>query len=183
MHRRIEGKLAIATPQARQRAGCANCSPLTASWRVRWRTRCLDEPDESRQDLVTSNRASVQSPLQRAAKLPAFADEFRPRVDVPDGAPGIYTLQRALGLSLTRISTTRWRGSENAFWHALGATRDGQRGAHCATGCCVACPNDHLEEGEAARRRHAGVAAARTAGFGYDRCSRPTALLVNRGRR
>ena len=98
----------------------------------------------------------------KAARLPAFADDSGLAVDALDGAPGIFS--------------ARWAGPTKDFAAAMARIEadccrsaapptPAQRKAHFVSALCVAWPDGHLEEVEAPRRRHAGLAAARRPGF------------------
>ena len=105
----------------------------------------LPEPEEDRHDL-SRQRAHQGARRRRASGLPAFADDFGLAVDALDGEPGIYS--------------ARWAGPNKDFRRAMetieamlherGATSPEQRKAHFVSALCVAWPDGHVEEFEAA---------------------------------
>jgi len=163
MHRRIEGKLVIAThnpgklAEMRELLGPYGIEAVSAG------ELGLGEPEETGKTFEANARIKAVAAAQ-AAKLPAFADDSGLVVDALDGAPGIYS--------------ARWAGPNKDFNEAMarierllqerGATMPEKRTAHFVSALCVAWPDDHLEEVEA---RAAGTLVwppRGTAGFGYD---------------
>ena len=163
MHRRIEGKLIIAThnpgklAEMRELLGPYGIEAVSAG------ELGLGEPEETGKTFEANARIKAVAAAQ-AAKLPAFADDSGLVVDALDGAPGIYS--------------ARWAGPNKDFNEAMarierllqerGATMPEKRTAHFVSALCVAWPDDHLEEVEA---RAAGTLVwppRGTAGFGYD---------------
>ena len=105
----------------------------------------LAEPEET----GTSFRANARIKAQAAAaasRLPAFADDSGLAVDALGGEPGIYS--------------ARWAGPNKDFRHAMrtvedklrarGGHKPNQRRAHFVSALCVAWPDGHVEEFEAA---------------------------------
>ena len=124
----------------------------------------LAEPDE------TGTTFQRQRPHQ-GARPRRRPQSCRPSPTIPalrsrrsDGAPGIHS--------------ARWAGPNKDFDGAMarverllqerGATRPQRRGAHFVSALCVAWPDGASARVRGACRRHARVAAARPAGFGYD---------------
>jgi XTP/dITP diphosphohydrolase len=163
MHRRIAGKLVIATHNPGK---LAEMRELLAPYGVEAISAGelgLGEPEESG-DTFRANAQIKAAAAANAAQLPAFADDSGLVVDALDGAPGIFS--------------ARWAGEGKDFTAAMtrierllrerGATTQELRKAHFVSALCVAWPDHHLEEVEA-RADGALVWPPRgTAGFGYD---------------
>ena len=144
MHRRITGKLVIATHNPGK---LAEMRELLAPYGVEAVSAAeldLAEPEET----GGSFRANARIKAVAAAKatgLPAFADDSGLAVDALDGAPGIYS--------------ARWAGPDKDFRAAMtqierllqehGATTPDRRRARFVSALCVAWPDDHVEEVEA----------------------------------
>ena len=163
MHRRITGKLVIATHNPGKLAEMKELLAPYGIEAVSAGELDLAEPDETGNDF-RSNAAIKAIAAARATKLPSFADDSGIVVDALDGAPGIYS--------------ARWAGPTKDFTAAMtrierllqerGATAPEQRGAHFVSALCVAWPDGHVEEVEA---RADGVLVwppRGSAGFGYD---------------
>src|SRR3954453_15629130 len=162
-HRRISGKLVIAT---HNRGKLAEMRELLAPYGIEAVSAGelgLDEPEETGDSFVANARIKALA-AARAAKLPAFADDSGLVVDALNGAPGIYS--------------ARWAGEEKDFSAAMtrverllqerGATAPEQRKAHFVSALCVAWPDNHLEEVEAGVDGTLVWPPRGTAGFGYD---------------
>ncbi len=163
MHRRITGKLVIATHnpgklvEMRELLAPYGIEALSAG------ELGLDEPDETGDTFQVNARIKAVA-AANAAKLPAFADDSGLAVDALDGAPGIYS--------------ARWAGASKDFTAAMtqierllqerGATEPEQRTAHFVSALCVAWPDDHIEEVEAIVEGTLVWPPRGTAGFGYD---------------
>ena len=163
MHRRITGKLVIATHNPGKLAEMQELLAPYGIEAVSAGELGLGEPEETGNDF-RSNAAIKAIAAARATKLPSFADDSGIVVDALDGAPGIYS--------------ARWAGPAKDFAAAMaqierllqerGATTPDKRTAHFVSALCVAWPDDHLEE-VAARVDGTLVWPPRgTAGFGYD---------------
>jgi XTP/dITP diphosphohydrolase len=163
MHRRITGRLVIATHnpgkliEMRELLAPHGIDAISAG------ELGLPEPAETG-DYFRTNAAIKAKAAAQATKLPAFADDSGLAVDALDGAPGIHS--------------ARWAGENKDFAAAMarierllqerGADTAKKRKAHFVSALCVAWPDDHLEEVEA---RVDGVLVwppRGTAGFGYD---------------
>jgi XTP/dITP diphosphohydrolase len=163
MHRRITGKLVIATHNPGKLAEMKELLAPFGIEAVSAGELGLDEPEETGQDF-RSNAAIKAVAAAKATKLPAFADDSGIVVDALDGAPGIYS--------------ARWAGPSKDFAAAMaqierllqerGATTPDRRKAHFVSALCVAWPDDHLEEVEARVDGTLVWPARGTAGFGYD---------------
>jgi XTP/dITP diphosphohydrolase len=153
MHRRITGRLVIATHNPGKLAEMRELLAPHGVEAVSAGELDLAEPEET----GDSFRAN-------AAIKAAFADDSGLVVDALDGAPGIYS--------------ARWAGEGKDFMAAMtrierllqerGATAPEQRKAHFVSALCVAWPDDHLEEVEARVDGTLVWPPRGTAGFGYD---------------
>jgi XTP/dITP diphosphohydrolase len=163
MHRRITGKLVIATHNPGKLAEMKELLAPFGIEAVSAGELGLGEPDETGNDF-RSNAAIKAISAAQATKLPAFADDSGIVVDALDGAPGIYS--------------ARWAGPKKDFAAAMaqierqlqerGATTAYKRKAHFVSALCVAWPDDHLEEVEARVDGRLVWPPRGTAGFGYD---------------
>lgn len=163
MHRRIIGKLVIATHNPGKLAEMKELLAPYGIAAVSAGELGLGEPEETGNDF-RSNAAIKAIAAAQATKLPAFADDSGIVVDGLDGAPGIYS--------------ARWAGPSKDFNAAMaqierllqerGATMPDKRKAHFVSALCIAWPDDHLEEVEARVDGTLVWPPRGTAGFGYD---------------
>jgi len=163
MHRRITGKLVIATHNPGKLAEMKELLAPYGIEAVSAGELGLPEPEETGSDF-RSNAAIKAIAAAQATKLPSFADDSGIVVDALDGAPGIYP--------------ARWAGPNKDFAAAMaqierllqerGATTPAKRKAHFVSALCVAWPDDHLEEVEARVDGTLVWPPRGTAGFGYD---------------
>ena len=163
MHRRITGKLVIATHNPGKLAEMRELLAPHGIEVVSAGELGLPEPEETGNDF-RSNAAIKAIAAAQATKLPAFADDSGIVVDALDGAPGIYS--------------ARWAGEGKDFAVAMarverllqerGATTPDKRKAHFVSALCVAWPDEHLEEVEARAYGTLVWPPRGTAGFGYD---------------
>ena len=163
MHRRITGKLVIATHNPGKLAEMKELLAPHGVEVVSAGELGLPEPDETGTDF-RSNAAIKAIAAARATKLPAFADDSGIVVDALDGAPGIFS--------------ARWAGPSKDFAAAMaqierllqerGATTPDKRKAHFVSALCVAWPDDHLEQVEARVDGTLIWPPRGTSGFGYD---------------
>jgi XTP/dITP diphosphohydrolase len=163
MHRRIEGKLVIATHNPGKLVEMRELLAPHGVEAISAGELGLGEPEETGKTFEANARIKAVAAAQ-AAKLPAFADDSGLVVDALDGAPGIYS--------------ARWAGPNKDFNEAMtrierllqerGATTPDKRGAHFVSALCVAWPDDHLEEVEARADGTLVWPPRGTAGFGYD---------------
>jgi XTP/dITP diphosphohydrolase len=163
MHRRITGKLVIATHNPGKLAEMKELLAPFGIEAVSAGELGLEEPEETGRDF-RSNAAIKATAAAKATKLPAFADDSGIVVDALDGAPGIYS--------------ARWAGPSKDFAAAMaqierllqerGAATPDRRKAHFVSALCVAWPDDHLEEVEARVDGTLVWPPRGTAGFGYD---------------
>jgi XTP/dITP diphosphohydrolase len=163
MHRRITGKLVIATHNPGKLVEMRELLAPYGIEAVSAGELGLGEPDETG-DTFQANARIKAIAAANAANLPAFADDSGLAVDALDGAPGIYS--------------ARWAGASKDFTAAMtqierllqerAATAPQQRGAHFVSALCVAWPDGHLEEVEATAEGTLVWPPRGTAGFGYD---------------
>ena len=168
MHRRITGKLVIATHNPGKLAEMRELLAPHGVEAVSAGNLGLGEPEETGKTFTANARIKAIA-AAKAAALPAFADDSGLVVDALDGAPGIYS--------------ARWAGPNKDFNEAMarverllrerGATAPGQRAAHFVSALCVAWPDDHLEEVEARADGTLVWPPRGTAGFGYDPMFQP----------
>jgi XTP/dITP diphosphohydrolase len=163
MHRRITGRLVIATHNPGK---LAEMRELLAPYGVKAISAGelgLDEPEETG-DTFRANALIKAAAAAKAAQLPAFADDSGLVVEALDGAPGIFS--------------ARWAGANKDFAAAMaqverllrerGATTPAQRRAYFVSALCVAWPDEHLEEVEARVEGTLVWPPRGTSGFGYD---------------
>jgi XTP/dITP diphosphohydrolase len=163
MHRRITGKLVIATHNPGK---LAEMRELLAPYGVEVVSAGelgLPEPDETGLTFAANARIKAIAAAE-ATQLPALADDSGLAVDALDGAPGIYS--------------ARWAGEAKDFMAAMrqverllqerGAATPDQRKAHFVSALCVAWPDHHLEEVEARVDGTLVWPPRGTGGFGYD---------------
>jgi XTP/dITP diphosphohydrolase len=163
MHRRITGKLVIATHNPGKLVEMRELLTPYGIEAVSAGELGLGEPDETG-DTFQANARIKAVAAANAANLPAFADDSGLAVDALDGAPGIYS--------------ARWAGASKDFTAAMtqierllqerAATTSEQRSAHFVSALCVAWPDGHLEEVEATAEGTLVWPPRGTAGFGYD---------------
>ncbi|MDA9442215.1 nucleoside-triphosphate diphosphatase [Bradyrhizobium sp. CCBAU 51745] len=163
MHRRITGKLVIATHNPGKLAEMKELLAPHGIEVVSAGELGLSEPDETGNDF-RSNAAIKAIAAAQATGLPAFADDSGIVVDALDGAPGIYS--------------ARWAGPNKDFGAAMaqierllqerGAIKPDKRKAHFVSALCVAWPDHHLEEVEARVDGTLVWPPRGTSGFGYD---------------
>jgi XTP/dITP diphosphohydrolase len=163
MHRRISGKLVIATHNPGKLAEMRELLAPHGVEAVSAGELGLGEPEETGKTFHANARIKAVAAAQ-AAQFPAFADDSGIAVNALDGAPGIYS--------------ARWAGPTKDFNAAMaqierllqerGATQPAQRSAHFVSALCVAWPDHHLEEVEARVDGTLVWPPRGTAGFGYD---------------
>ncbi len=168
MHRKISGKLVIATHNPGKLAEMRELLAPHGIEAVSAGDLGLGEPEETGTTFHANARIKAVAAAQ-AARLPAFADDSGIVVDALDGAPGIYS--------------ARWAGPNKDFNEAMarierllrerGAAAPKQRTAHFVSALCVAWPDDHLEEVEARADGTLVWPPRGTAGFGYDPMFQP----------
>jgi XTP/dITP diphosphohydrolase len=163
MHRRITGRLVIATHNPGK---LAEMRELLAPYGVEALAAGdlgLGEPDETGETFAANARIKAVAAAD-AAQLPAFADDSGLVVEALGGAPGIFS--------------ARWAGATKDFAAAMarierllqerGASMPAQRRAHFVSALCVAWPDQHLEQVEARAEGTMVWPPRGSAGFGYD---------------
>lgn len=163
MHRRITGKLVIATHNPGKLAEMRELLAPYGIEAISAGELGLAEPDETGDSFQANARIKAEA-AAKAAQLPAFADDSGLAVDALGGAPGIYS--------------ARWAGETKDFGAAMaqierllqerGATAPDQRRAYFVSALCVAWPDGHIEEVEARADGTLVWPPRGTAGFGYD---------------
>src|SRR3954454_23427374 len=143
MHRRITGKLVIATHNPGKLAEMRELLAPHGVEAISAGDLGLDEP-EATGKTFRANVAIQAIAAAQAAKIAPFADDSGLVVDALDGAPGIYS--------------ARWAGETKDFAAAMarierllqerGATTSDKCKAHFVSALCVAWPDGHLEEVE-----------------------------------
>ena len=163
MHRRITGRLVIATHNPGKLAEMRELLAPHGVAAVSAGELNLPEPEETGTTFRANARIKATA-AATAAGLPAFADDSGLAVDALDGQPGIHS--------------ARWAGPTKDFAAAMarierllqerGAREAAQRTAHFVSALCVAWPDGHLEEVEARVDGTLVWPPRGTAGFGYD---------------
>ncbi|MFT4277216.1 MAG: RdgB/HAM1 family non-canonical purine NTP pyrophosphatase [Rhodopseudomonas sp.] len=163
MHRRITGKLVIATHNPGKLAEMRELLAPYGIEAISAGELGLAEPDETGDSFQANARIKAEA-AAKAAQLPAFADDSGLAVDALGGAPRIYS--------------ARWAGETKDFAGAMarierllqerGARAPEQRKAHFVSALCVAWPDGHVEEVEARADGTLVWPPRGTAGFGYD---------------
>ena len=163
MHRRITGRLVIATHNPGKLAEMRELLAPHGIEAISAGDLGLGEPEETG-DSFSANALVKAKAASQAAQLPAFADDSGLAVDALNGAPGIFS--------------ARWAGPTKDFSAAMaqierllqerGATTPDKRTAHFVSALCVAWPDGHLEEVEARVDGTLVWPPRGTAGFGYD---------------
>ncbi|WP_414641451.1 RdgB/HAM1 family non-canonical purine NTP pyrophosphatase [Bradyrhizobium sp.] len=162
-HRRISGKLVIATHNPGKLAEMRELLAPHGVEAISAGALGLDEPEETG-NTFRANASIKAIAAANAAQLPAFADDSGLVVDALDGAPGIFSARWAgptkdFGVAMTRIER---------LLAERGATQPPQRKAHFVSALCVAWPDGHTEEVEARADGTLVWPPRGTAGFGYD---------------
>jgi XTP/dITP diphosphohydrolase len=163
MHRRITGKLVIATHNPGKLAEMKELLAPYGIEAVSAGELGLPEPEETGNDF-RSNAAIKAIAAAQATKLPSFADDSGIVVDALDGAPGIYS--------------ARWAGPAKDFKLAMQWVADevGERGGWMPPGpranftavLCLAWPDGASEAFEGKVYGHLVWPPRGTRGFGYD---------------
>jgi XTP/dITP diphosphohydrolase len=162
-HRRIEGRLVIATHNPGK---LAEMRELLAPYGIDATSAGelgLPEPDETGMTFRDNARIKAQAATQ-ATGLPAFADDSGLAVDALGGAPGIHS--------------ARWAGPDKNFSRAMAeiehklqaadAMTPDRRKAHFVSALCVAWPDGHIEDFEARADGMLIWPPRGDLGFGYD---------------
>jgi XTP/dITP diphosphohydrolase len=168
MHRRLEGKLVVATHNPGKLAEMRDLLGLYGVAAVSARELSLAEPDETGTSFAENARIKAKA-ATAASGLPAFADDSGLAVDALGGEPGIHS--------------ARWAGADKDFGFAMrrveellrerGAVTPERRKAHFVSALCVAWPDGHVEEFEARVDGTLVWPPRGTKGFGYDPMFQP----------
>ena len=161
MHRRITGKLVIATHNPGKLAEMKELLAPYGIDAVSAGELGLAEPEETGNDF-RSNAAIKAVAAAKATKLPAFADDSGIVVDALDGAPGIYSARWA-------GPAKDFRGAMARVQRELGQSKfPGDRRAHFVAVLSLAIPDGEIANfrGEAHGRLVWPPRGER--GFGYD---------------
>jgi XTP/dITP diphosphohydrolase len=163
LHRRIEGRLVIATHNPGKLAEMRDLLAPYGVDAVSAGELGLAEPEETGTTFHANARIKAEA-AALATKLPAFADDSGLAVDALAGQPGIHS--------------ARWAGPTKDFNGAMtrverllqerGATTIDKRGAHFVSALCVAWPDGHCEEVEARVDGTLVWPPRGSEGFGYD---------------
>ncbi|MBN8981518.1 MAG: RdgB/HAM1 family non-canonical purine NTP pyrophosphatase [Rhizobiales bacterium] len=163
MHRRITGRLVIATHNPGKLSEMRELLAPYGIDAVSAADLKIAEPDETGKTFQANARIKAVA-AANATRLPAFADDSGLCVDALDGAPGILS--------------ARWAGETKDFNGAMarierllqerGAREPPQRKAHFVSALCVAWPDGHLEEVEERVDGTLVWPPRGDAGFGYD---------------
>src|SRR5580693_20618 len=168
MHRRITGKLVIATHNLGKLAEMRELLAPHGVEAVSAGELGLGEPEETGNTFIANARIKAIA-AAKSAQLPAFADDSGLVVDALGGAPGIFSARWAgptkdFNVAMTRIER---------LLQERGAQAPAQRSAHFVSALCVAWPDDHIEEVEAYAYGTLVWPPRGTAGFGYDPMFKP----------
>ena len=163
MHRRITGKLVIATHNPGKLAEMRELLVPHGVEAISAGELGLAEPPETGDSFAANARIKAIA-ATKAARLPAFADDSGLVVAALGGAPGILSARWAgpnkdFGAAMTRIER---------LLQERGATTPEERRAHFVSALCVAWPDEHIEEVEARADGTLVWPPRGNAGFGYD---------------
>jgi len=167
-HRRITGRLVIATHNPGKLAEMRDLLSLYGVEAVSAGELGLAEPDETGLTFRANARIKAEA-AAKAANMPAFADDSGLVVDALNGEPGIHS--------------ARWAGPDKDFRFAMnkiqslligrGAKAPEQRRGHFVSALCVAWPDGQVEEFEATVDGIIVWPPRGTLGFGYDPLFKP----------
>jgi XTP/dITP diphosphohydrolase len=161
--RPIAGRLVIATHNPGKLAEMQDLLAIYGVDAISARELGLPEPEETGTTFAANARIKATA-AAKAANMPAFADDSGIAVDTLDGQPGIYS--------------ARWAGPAKDFQAAMkkiqtmllerDAKSPERRRAHFISALCVAWPDGHVEEFEAAVNGTVVWPPRGNLGFGYD---------------
>ena len=163
MHRRIEGKLVIATHNPGKLRELRELLSPYGIEALSGGDLGLAEPPETGNSFRANARIKAQA-AAKALQLPAFADDSGLAVEALGGEPG--------------IRSARWAGPEKDFRYAMNkvqtllmkrnAKNASERRAHFVSALCVAWPDGHVEEFEGRVDGTLVWPPRGDQGFGYD---------------
>jgi XTP/dITP diphosphohydrolase len=161
-HRRLEGKILIATHNAGKLAEMRELLEPYGITAVSAGELKLVEPEETALTFMGNAEIKARAGAE-ASGLPSFADDSGICVAGLDGAPGIYSARWAVDkkfdAAMARI---------DAELTAKGIGRDAQRKAWFISALCIAWPDSHVEHFEGRIDGDLVWPPRGTAGFGYD---------------
>jgi len=162
-HRRIEGRLVIATHNAGKLREMRELLEPYGIEAVSAGELGLPEPEETGDTFIANAIIKAQAAAQ-AANLPAFADDSGLCVDALGGDPGIYSARWAreagdFPKAMQRIET---------LLQEKGATTPARRRAHFVSALAVAWPDGHIETVEGKVFGTIVWPPRGDKGFGYD---------------
>jgi XTP/dITP diphosphohydrolase len=162
-HRRVTGRLVVATHNPGKLKEMRELLVPFGIDAVSAGELGLPEPAENGTTFEENARIKARV-AATASGLPAFADDSGLTVDALGGEPGIYS--------------ARWAGPEKDFRRAMQAVQDklrersahahSQRKAQFVCALCLAWPDGHVEEFEAAVHGTVVWPPRGDKGFGYD---------------
>jgi XTP/dITP diphosphohydrolase len=162
-HRRIEGRLVIATHNPGKLAEMRDLLRPYGVEALSAGELGIGEPEETGSSFRANARIKAAAAAE-ATGLPAFADDSGLAVDALGGSPGIHS--------------ARWAGPDKNFSRAMqaidqmlrdhGATTPARRRAHFVSALCVAWPDGHAESFDAIVEGTLIWPPRGEAGFGYD---------------
>jgi XTP/dITP diphosphohydrolase len=175
-HRRIEGRLVIATHNPGKLAEMRDLLRPYGVEALSAGELGIGEPEETGSSFRANARIKAAAAAE-ATGLPAFADDSGLAVDALDGAPGIHS--------------ARWAGPDKDFARAMerieselarrSARAAEDRRAHFVSALCVAWPDGHVEEFEAQVDGTLVWPPRGTRGFGYDPMFQPDGRALTFG--
>jgi len=162
-HRKITGPLVIATHNPGKLAEMRELlMPYGIAASSAGELGLVEPPEDGTTFRANARGKAISASV--SSGLPAFADDSGLVVDALEGEPGIYS--------------ARWAGQEKDFVRAMemveerlrarGAQSPAQRRAHFVSALCVAWPDRHVEEFEAAVDGTLVWPPRGNEGFGYD---------------
>src|ERR1700675_4170996 len=176
MHRRITGKLVIATHNPGKLREMRELLAPFGVEAVSAGELGLGEPEETGTTFRDNARIKAQA-AAAVAGLPAFSDDSGLVVDALGGAPGIHA--------------ARWAGPNKDFPAAMqrienmlrerGAVREADRRAQFVCALCLAWPDRHAEEFEACVDGTLVWPPRGQRGFGYDPMFQPDGFALTFG--
>jgi XTP/dITP diphosphohydrolase len=162
-HRQITDRLVIATHNPGKLAEMRDLLATYGVEAVSAGELGLPEPEETGKTFRANARIKAMA-ATKGSGMAAFADDSGLAVDALDGQPGIHS--------------ARWAGPDKDFRLAMnkiqtllierGAKTAEMRRAHFVSALCVAWPDGHIEEFEAAVAGAVVWPPRGTLGFGYD---------------
>ncbi len=161
-HRRLEGKILIATHNAGKLVEMRELLEPYGVTAVSAGELQLGEPEETGLTFAANAEIKARAGAE-ASGLPSFADDSGICVAGLDGAPGIYSARWAVDkkfdAAMARIDSEL---------NAKGIGRDAERKGWFISALCIAWPDGHVEHFEGRIDGDLVWPPRGTAGFGYD---------------